>query len=158
MAMLEGGGSNFGGKPAAPTPPPRPQPTYTPPAASSGEGLGFDEHLRQLVMEIPGGIAGSIAGFDGIGITSFTNDPDFSLTVADAEIASIVGAVKKSSESLNAGEPQEVYFVTNRYGFLVKTIRGQYVVTLVIDANELNWGLMRVQINKIIPRIEAELF
>ena len=158
MAMLEGGGSNFGGQPAAPTPPPRPQPTYTPPAASSGEGLGFDEHLRQLVMEIPGGIAGSIAGFDGIGITSFTNDPDFSLTVADAEIASIVGAVKKSSESLNAGEPQEVYFVTNRYGFLVKTIRGQYVVTLVIDANELNWGLMRVQINKIIPRIEAELF
>ncbi|GAK54731.1 long-chain-fatty-acid--CoA ligase [Candidatus Moduliflexus flocculans] len=155
MKMLEGGGSNFGGKAAAPTPPPRQQPTYTPP---SGEGLGFDDHLRQLVMEIPGGIAGSIAGFDGIGITSFTNDPDFSLTVADAEVASIVGAVKKSSESLNAGDPQEVYFVTNRYGFLVKTIRGQYVVTLVIDANELNWGLMRVQINKIIPRIEAELF
>jgi len=155
MAMLEGGGSNFGGKPAAPTPPPRQQPTYTPP---SGEGLGFEDHLRQLVMEIPGGIAGSIAGFDGIGITSFTNDPDFSLTVADAEVASIIGAVKKSSESLNAGDPQEVYFVTDRYGFLVKTIRGQYVVTLVLDANELNWGLMRVQINKIIPRIEAELF
>ncbi len=153
LRMLEGGGM--------PTPqpqrqqPPREPQVYTSP---TGEPLSFDEHLRLLVMEIPGGIAGSIAGVDGIGITSFTSDPDFPLTVAEAEIAAIVGAVKKGATGIHAGEPHELYFVTDRYGFLVKTIRGQYIVILVLDANELNWGLMRLQINKIIPRIEQELF
>ena len=153
LRMLEGGGM--------PTPqpqrqqPPREPQVYTSP---TGEPLSFDEHLRLLVMEIPGGIAGSIAGVDGIGITSFTNDPDFPLTIAEAEIAAIVGAVKKGAAGIHAGEPHELYFVTDRYGFLVKSIRGQYIVILVLDANELNWGLMRLQINKIIPRIEQELF
>jgi long-chain acyl-CoA synthetase len=123
-----------------------------------GEPVDFDEYLRQLVMDIPGGIAGSIAGYDGIGIAAFSTDPDFPTTIADAELASIMGAMKKAADNLSGGEPHEAYFLTERLGFVVKSIRSQYFVTLVLEVSELNWGLTRLNLNKITPLIERELF
>ena len=109
-------------------------------------------------MDIPGGIAGSIIGYDGIGITSFSTDPDFPTTLADAELAGIMGSLRKGAESLSAGDVQEVYFLTERYGIVTRSIQAQYIVVLVTDAHDLNWGLTRVQLNKIVPLIEQELF
>jgi len=122
------------------------------------EGVGFEEHLRNLVMEIPGGIAGSILGVDGIGIASFSTDPDFQTTIADAELAGIMSAVKKAAESLSAGNLQESYLLTDHYGFVLKSVREQYLVSLILETTELNWGLTRLHINKIVPLIEKELF
>ena len=147
IRLLEGGGGDMAAPP--PTAPPQPP---------SGAGFGFEEHLRNLVMEIPGSIAGSVIGFDGIGLASFTTDPDFQTTIADAELAGIIGAVKKAAQSLSAGNPQESYLMTDRYGFILKSIRNQFLLSLIIEAKELNWGLIRLQMNKIVPLIEQELF
>jgi predicted regulator of Ras-like GTPase activity (Roadblock/LC7/MglB family) len=148
MRQLEGGGTGA---------PPSVGPT-TPQTGAPSAGGSFEEHLRDLVMEIPGGIAGSISDIDGIGIASFTTDPDFPMTIADAEIASILNTFKKASQSLQAGIPQESFLVTDRYGIALKSVQNQYVVSVVIEANDLNWGLTRVQINKLVPFIEQELF
>jgi predicted regulator of Ras-like GTPase activity (Roadblock/LC7/MglB family) len=147
MRRLEGGGMET----TAPAVPPKD-------AYDIAEPVEFEEYLRQLVMEIPGGIAGSIAGYDGIGIASFSTDPDFPTTIADAELASIMGAMKKAAENLSGGEPHEAYFLTERLGFVVKSIRSQYFVTLVVEVSELNWGLTRLNLQKITPLIESELF
>jgi predicted regulator of Ras-like GTPase activity (Roadblock/LC7/MglB family) len=146
MRQMEGGGGMAPPAPKAPRPTP------------SGEGVGFEEHLRDLVMEVPGGIAGSIADIDGIGIASFTTDPDFPMQIADAEIASILNAFRKAAQSLQSGSPQEAFLVTDRFGVALKSVQNQYMISLIIEANELNWGLTRVQINKIVPLIEQELF
>ncbi|PIE34814.1 hypothetical protein CSA56_06670 [candidate division KSB3 bacterium] len=150
MRMLEGGG---GAEPSAPAIASERGAAYVP-----ADGDSFEEHLRNLVMEIPGGIAASIAGYDGIGITSFSTDSDFPMVLADAEISSIMGMIRKGAESLSAGEPHEAYFTSDRYGFIIQSIRLQYFVVLVVDAAELNWGLTRIQMNKIVPYIEQELF
>lgn len=143
MRQMEGGGTSA---PAPQAPP------------SGGAEGGFEDHLRNLVMEVPGGIAGSIADIDGIGIAAFSTDPDFQTQIADAEIASILNAFKKASKSLDAGSPQEAFIVTDRFGIALRSVRNQYVISVVVEANELNWGLTRVQINKIVPLIEQELF
>jgi long-chain acyl-CoA synthetase len=122
------------------------------------ERFEFEEPLRQLVMEVPGGIAGSIVGFDGIEVASFSTDPDFQTITADAELAGIMSALKKAAQSLTAGKPQEAYFATERYGFVLKAVRDQFFVSLVLEAKELNLGLTRLHISKIVPLIEAELF
>ncbi len=138
-----------------------PQPSQTAPPEQTDqydtEPVGFEELLRQLVMDTPGGIAGSIAGLDGIGIASFSSDPDFATAVADAELAAIMGTVKKAAESLMAGNPKEAYFVADRYGFVLKLVGAQYLVMLVVEASELNWGLTRLHLNKLTPLIEREL-
>jgi predicted regulator of Ras-like GTPase activity (Roadblock/LC7/MglB family) len=146
MRQMEGGGGMG-------TAPPSDVPDYVP-----GDDVGFEEHLRNLVMEVPGGIAGSISGYDGIGIASFSNDPDFEQVTADAEMASVRGGIRKAAESLQAGNPVEAYFLSGRFGFIIKAIGTQYFVTLVLEASELNWGLTRLQVNKIVPFIERELF
>ncbi len=109
-------------------------------------------------MEIPGGIAGSIAGVDGIGIASFTTDPDFPTILADAELAAVTGAFNKAAQSLSAGSPREAYLIADKYGCVVRLIRDEYLVTLIVEAKELNWGLVRLNLNKVVPQIEAELF
>ncbi|GAK59963.1 O-succinylbenzoate--CoA ligase [Candidatus Vecturithrix granuli] len=151
MRQFEGGGGKVSVEPPVVRPP------KVVPSETGGAG-GFDDRLRELVMEIPGGIAGSIAGIDGIGITSFTTDPDFPTVLADAELAAVTGAFSKAAKSLDAGSPLEAYFIADKYGFVVKLIRDQYLVTLIVEAKELNWGLVRLNFNKVIPQIEAELF
>ena len=146
MRQMEGGGGMG-------TAQPENVPDYEP-----GDDVGFEDHLRNMVMALPGGVAGSISGYDGIGIAAFSNDPDFEQVIADAEMASVMGAIKKAAESLQAGNPVEAYFLSGRYGFIIKAIGTQYFVTIVLEASELNWGLTRLQINKIVPFIERELF
>lgn len=151
MRQMEAGG---GVVTPTPTTEARQEPLY----AEGEEGVGFEEYLRNLVMEIPGGIAGSILGVDGIGIASFSTDPDFQTTIADAELAGIMVAVRKAAQSLSAGSPQEAYFASDQLGFVLRSIRDQYFVSLILEARELNWGLTRLHINKIVPLIEKELF
>ncbi len=147
MRQMEGDS----GMPSTPPPATAPHDEY------DGEPVAFDDLLRQLVMDTPGGIAGSIAGFDGIGIASFTTDPDFATVVADAEVAAIMGTVRKAAASLSAGSPKEAYFIAERYGFVLKLVGAQYLVMLVVEASELNWGLTRLHLNKLTPLIEKEL-
>jgi long-chain acyl-CoA synthetase len=150
MRLLEGGG--------AMEPPPTMQVPPSHREKAEGEEVEFDEYLRRLVMEVPGGIAGSIVGFDGIEVASFSTDPDFQTIIADAELAGIMSSLKKAAHSLSAGKPQESYFMTERYGFFLKAIRDQYFVSLIFETKELNLGLTRLHISKIIPLIEEELF
>ncbi len=158
LRLLAGNAEDDEDEAAPPKPPVKPVAPKKPIAEQTGEAAGFEEHLRNLVMDIPGGIAGSIIGYDGIGITSFSTDPDFPTTLADAELAGIMGSLRKGAESLSAGDVQEVYFLTERYGIVTRSIQAQYIVVLVTDAHDLNWGLTRVQLNKIVPLIEQELF
>ncbi|MBD3307320.1 AMP-binding protein [candidate division KSB3 bacterium] len=143
---------------AAAPPPSIQQPEVAEEAAEiDQEPAEFEDHLRNLVMDIPGGLAGSIAGIDGIAITSFSNDPDFPTTIAVAELAAVLGTFKKATDSLSAGNPKEAFFVSDNYGFIIKVFGDQYFVTLIIQASELNWGLTRLQLDKVLPRIEREL-
>jgi predicted regulator of Ras-like GTPase activity (Roadblock/LC7/MglB family) len=157
MKLLEGGEADEEEEEAPPTPRAKP---VTPEKAEEEESerFEFEEPLRQLVMEVPGGIAGSIVGFDGIEVASFSTDPDFQTIIADAELAGIMSTVKKAAQSLAGGKPQEAYFATERYGFVLKAVRDQFFVSLVLEAKELNLGLTRLHISKIVPLIEAELF
>lgn len=146
-------------EPSPPAPSARPPVAPKPPKdVDAGEISGFNDLLRNLVMEIPGGIAGTVAGLDGISIAAFTTDPDFSTTVADAELAGIMGAIRKAAVNLGAGNPKEAYFLADKYGVVLKLLQAQYFITLIVEANELNWGLTRVQLNKIAPMIEQALF
>ncbi len=149
MRQMEGAA---GARPSVPS-------TVAPQELTSPDGgaVALDEFLRRLVMEIPGGLAGSIAGMDGIGIVSFSNDPDFPTPVADAELAAVMGTIGKAAESLSAGNPKEAYFVADRYGFVIKQV-SQYLIMLVVEATELNWGLTRLHLNKLVPFVEKELF
>lgn len=166
MARLEGAPS----KSAITTePPPRqtPESTLSLPKSDkvdeeAGElglaGFSYEEKLKYMVTITPGGIAAGVTGEDGIGIASFNTNPDFDLTVADAELAAMVSLAKKASASLVVGKPQELIFMTEQAAIIIRLIGDRYFLSFIIDAKELNLGLSRLQMNKIVPLLEKELY
>ena len=127
------------------------------PSYPQEETVSFDDLLRRLVMDIPGGIAGTITQLDGIGIASFSTDPDFSTVVADAEFSAVMNSINKAASSLSLGNMREQYFVTEEYGFVLKPI-GSFLLILIVDANDLNWGLIQLHFEELVPLIEKKLF
>ncbi len=55
--------------------------------------------------------------------------------------AAVTGAFNKAAQSLSAGSPREAYLIADKYGCVVRLIRDEYLVTLIVEAKELNWGL-----------------
>ncbi len=117
----------------------------------------FDEFLKRLVTEISGGIAGSIAGLDGVGVASFSTDPDFPTIIADAELAAVMNSGRGVAETLSAGHPKEIGVVAERYGFLIRRV-GQYIVTLATGTDNVNWEAAHSHFNELVPLIAQELF
>lgn len=117
----------------------------------------FDKLLERLVTEIPGGVAGIIAGLDGIGISSFSTNPDFPTIVADAELAAVMNASRGIADTLDAGNPKEACFVADRYGFITRQL-GQYIVTLVADTEAVDWETIPSHFAKFVPLIANGLF
>jgi long-chain acyl-CoA synthetase len=132
-------------------------PAPSAPEYPEGASVGFEDLLRQLVMGIPGGIAGMLGGLDGIGIASFSTDPDFPTMVADAQLALVMTAFKRFTAVIAAGSPQEKCFVTDRYGVIMRPI-GRYILSLVVEAGKLNLGLTKLHFEKLVPLIEKKLF
>jgi long-chain acyl-CoA synthetase len=121
-------------------------------------GFSYEEKLKFMVTATPGGIAAAITGEDGIGIASFNTNPDFDLTIADAELATMVSLAKKAATSLEVGKPHELIFMTEQAAIIIRLIGDRYFLAFIIDAKELNLGLSRIQMNKIIPLFEKELY
>jgi long-chain acyl-CoA synthetase len=121
-------------------------------------GFSYEEKLKYLVTTTPGGIAAGVTGEDGIGIASFNTNPDFDLAVADAELASMVSLAKKTSDSLGIGKPQELIFMMEQATIIIRLIGDKYFLAFTAETKELNLGLARVQMNKVIPLFEKELY
>jgi len=121
-------------------------------------GFSYEEKLKYMVTTTPGGIAAGVTGEDGIGIASFNTNPDFDPTVADAELATMVSLAKKTATSLGAGKPQELIFMMEQVTIIIRLIGDRYFLALTGEAKELNLGLARLQMNKIIPLLEKELY
>ncbi len=121
-------------------------------------GFSYEEKLKYLVTTTPGGMAAGVTGEDGIGIASFNTNPDFDLAVADAELASMVSLAKKTSDSLGIGKPQELIFMMEQATIIIRLIGDKYFLAFTAETKELNLGLARVQMNKVIPLFEKELY
>ncbi len=125
-------------------------------SVSMSFAVEFDTLLERLVTEIPGGVAGSLSGMDGIGIASFSTNPEFPTTIADAELAAVMNASQGITDTLDAGKPKEACFVADRYGFITRQL-GQYIMTLVTEADTVDWGLIPSHFEKFVPLIAKDL-
>ncbi|MFK7602793.1 roadblock/LC7 domain-containing protein [Deinococcus sp. SM5_A1] len=113
-------------------------------------------HLTQLVKDVDGAWAAAIGGLDGLLIEGYTTtDTDLNLLIAE-HAGLLVAAGTAYTQTLNAGQPRELYLRGERLSVYLQTIRAEYFLLLALDARS-NLGQARLYGREAARKLEQTL-
>ncbi|MCI0512497.1 hypothetical protein L0128_04740 [candidate division KSB1 bacterium] len=113
----------------------------------------LQELLIEMASEIPGFVACSVTGIDGLGIASHSIMPDFDVDLPNAQFALILKLVSKSSAQLNdkleegLATTDDVYLITRFLG------DGSYYLGLAADKRNASLGNIRLIVKQYSGRL-----
>src|ERR1019366_7948942 len=141
----------------APRPPAcrRPSPGCEPPCDTLAPM--FQDVLREIVEKTDGGIASLIMDNEGIAVESYArDDAPFDINTVGIEFGVVLGAIKRASESLEAGGAKEVAIGTDKMITLIRTLNETYFLAVAITPDG-NLGKGRFLMRVAAPKLLAEL-
>jgi len=115
----------------------------------------FEEVLKDIAQGTSGVQGAVIMGMDGIAIGEHIVDPACSIQTVGIEYASAIKSIQKASESLSAGQVQEVYINTQSGLFLLRLITEEYFIALSLSP-DANYGKARYLLRTAVPRLARE--
>lgn len=116
----------------------------------------FKEALRSVVDGTDGGIAGLLMDFEGISVESYSREPGFDIESVGAEVSVVVKAIQRASEMLQAGDPREVAFRSDKLVTLIRIINDGYFVAMTMTPDG-NLGKGRYLLRIAAPQIAQDL-
>jgi predicted regulator of Ras-like GTPase activity (Roadblock/LC7/MglB family) len=120
----------------------------------------FQAHLKRIVDDTDGGVAGLLMGFDGIQVDSYSSPeaegPAKDINTLGMEFSFILSQVRKAAEILEVGGVQEVTVRCERLTLLFRVVSKEYFLALAIRA-EGNFGKGRYLLRLVTPKILAEV-
>lgn len=121
----------------------------------------FQAHLKRLVDDTHGAVAGLLMGFDGIAVDTYLspsqpNQIDLDINTVGMEFSFVLTQVRKAAEILELGAVQEVTIRAERLTLLVRVVSHEYFVALAIRG-EGNFGKGRYLLRVITPKLQAEV-
>lgn len=116
----------------------------------------YHEYVKQVLLEVPGAIAASIAGADGISLAGYSQVPDFDFGLVDAELASMHRTAQKASRGMTAGEVGEVVVVCAKATFIVHPIGNEFYLSITLEG-EKNLGMARVVARRMAGELKESL-
>lgn len=105
--------------------------------------VDFKERLRRGVEKVPGAVAGSLVGLDGIEIASYDTG-EIDTAVIDAELASTLSSAFRSSNGMGAGKVQELVITADSMTALARTVGSEFFVSLLLKG-DYSLGLARIE-------------
>src|ERR1700744_4856564 len=120
----------------------------------------FQAHLKRLLEETDGGVAGLLMGFDGIAVESFSSadaeGPAKDVNTLGMEFSFILSQVRKAAEILELGGVHEVTVRCEQLTLLFRVVSKDYFIALAIRS-EGNFGKGRYLLRLVTPQIQAEV-
>lgn len=116
----------------------------------------YHEYVKQVVQEVPGALAASIAGADGISLAGYSQVPDFDFGLVDAELASMHRTSQKASSGMSAGEVGEVVIVCANATFIVHPIGSEFYLSITLKG-EKSLGMARVVARRMADELKKSL-
>jgi predicted regulator of Ras-like GTPase activity (Roadblock/LC7/MglB family) len=117
----------------------------------------FKEALQEIVEKTDGGIAGLVMDKEGIALESWArDDAPFDITTIGVEFGVVLGAIKRASESLDAGSAREVAIGTDKMITLIRVLGDTYFLALAMKPDG-NFGKGRFMMRTVAPKLIAEL-
>jgi len=115
----------------------------------------FDDVLNEIVERSEGVQGAVIMGMDGIAIGERVVDPAFSIQTVGIEYASAIKSIQNASQSLSAGQVQEVFINTQSNIFILRLITDEYFIAVALG-HEGNYGKTRYLMRLAVPRLIRE--
>jgi predicted regulator of Ras-like GTPase activity (Roadblock/LC7/MglB family) len=117
----------------------------------------FKEALRDLVEKTDGGMAGLLMDSSGIALESYAKEGSgVDIDTVGVEFSVVIGAIKRASEMLEAGEAREMVVSTAKMVTLIRMVNDTYFLALTMSP-EGNFGKCRYLMRTTCPKLAAEL-
>jgi len=117
----------------------------------------FAEHLKRVVDNVDGGIAGLIMGLDGIAVEQYVRDGGrVDINTIGMEFSFILTQVRKAAEILQVGGVQEVAIRAERLTLIIRMLSDDYFFAVAVDPAG-NFGKCRFLMRSTAGRLSAEL-
>lgn len=119
--------------------------------------VDYEGRLRDAVERVPGAIAASLVGLDGIPLAAHNIEASYDPAVADAEFATILSWVARTATSLNVGGLREFMFVTDGITVVARMVGREFFVSIALKSATLNLGIARIETKRILRQFEQSL-
>ncbi len=119
--------------------------------------IDFNEKMKIAVDNIEGAIACIFSGLDGIGVANIIVKEKYDSAVLDVEMATMLRSFKKVAVNLDLEKVDELIFKAGDLIVFLKMVGEEYFLGIVLS-NDANLGRARLEIRKIIPAFEKELY
>lgn len=117
----------------------------------------FKESLQELVDKTDGGLASLLMDSSGIALESYAKEgAPFDIDTIGVEFSVVIGAIKRASEMLEAGEAREMAVATEKMITLIRMVGDSYFLALTMSPDG-NFGKGRYLMRTAVPKLAAEL-
>ena len=117
----------------------------------------FNQHLKQVVDNVDGGIGALLMGLDGIAVESYVRDDHkIDITTLGMEFSFILTQAKKASDILKLGGMEEFAIRAESLVLVIRMLSTDYFLAVVLRSDG-NFGKCRYLMRVAQPRLSAEL-
>ena len=114
----------------------------------------YESVLNECLERIPGAVAASVVGLDGISLISVTNDDNHNTELADAEVALMLAMSDKATSGMEIGRMEEMIATAEQATVVARLLRKEFYLTLVMKGEQLNLGLARLELTRVSSTFE----
>lgn len=118
--------------------------------------MDFKTVLSEMISNVDGAMGAGVVGTDGIVIDQVSLKGSFNISDVGAEYATIIKNAKKASENFGLGRTNEILISTEKAMMIMNTVSADYFVAIALELDG-NLGRGRLEVKKVIPKIEKEL-
>ena len=122
--------------------------------------MGFREHIQRVVEQVPGALACTIMGFDGISVDSYeVGGAEVDLQTLFTEYASVAHQVRRAFEdpsSIAGGRLSEMVVGSPKFTAVVLPIGNEYFIAAIMTPSAM-MGKARYLLRITAPKIGKEL-
>ena len=117
----------------------------------------FAEHLKKVVNNVDGGLAGVIMGLDGIAVETYVRDgAKADINTIGMEFSFILTQVKKAAEILDVGAVQEISIKAEQLTLVIRMLSDDYFLACAIGPQG-NFGKCRFLMRLVSSHLVKEL-
>ena len=120
--------------------------------------MNFHESLEQTLNAVPGALALSLIGYDGIGIESVAQKGEERVDMDNlsAELTTFIRGLSTAHADLKLGRHQQVALLSPEYASILSSVTAEYFLLCVMERKGY-FGKARYELKKLAWRLEGEL-